>query len=85
MSAIQVKTKKLPSGADAVELFVHNKKVGLVIKVDGGWLVPNRRKPVATVEQAAKQCLETAIGKHSNEIQKLRSILAAVLQPNDPS
>lgn len=82
MSALQAKRIKLPNGSDAVELFVHNQKIGLAIKANGGWLVPNKRKPVATVEEAAKQCLETAISKHSNEIQKLRSMLATVLRPD---
>ena len=82
MSNLVAKKMKWPNGDAAVELRVHNKTIGHATKVEGGWLVPGKRKPVATVEEAAKQCLDTAISQHSNEIAKLRSMLDTVLRPN---
>lgn len=81
MSGLITKNVTLPSGAAAVELFVHNQKIGLAVKAEGGWFVSGKRKPVPTLEEAAKQCLDKAISQHNNEITKLRRMLAAVLRP----
>ncbi len=82
MSKLEAREMKWPNGDAAVELRVHNQTIGHATKVDGGWLVQGKRNPVATVEEAAKQCLDKAISQHSNEIQKLRAMLATVLRPN---
>jgi hypothetical protein len=83
MSKLEAKKIKWPNGSETFELRVHNRRIGHAAKVAGGWLVDGKRKPVETIEQAAKQCLDKAISQHSNEIQKLRAMLATVLRPND--
>lgn len=82
MSGLEVKERKFPSGEPAVELRVHNQTIGYATPVAGGWLVPGKRKPVSSFEEAAKQCLDKSISQHSNEIQKLRAMLATVLRSN---
>ena len=64
------------------ELHVHNKRIGHAQKLETGWLVFGRKKPVGTLEEAAKQCLDKAMIQHRNEIEKLRAMLATVLGHN---
>ena len=64
------------------ELYVHNQRIGHATKVGEEWLVFGKRKPVKTLAEAAKQCIEKKLSEHSNEIQKLRAMLATVLKPN---
>ena len=80
MSKFEVKKIKFPNGEDGVELFVHNKKIGIAKKVDGGYLVSGKRNIVSTAEEAAKQCIDKQLSQHANEIAKLRAMLSEVLK-----
>lgn len=71
-----------PSSPGTYELRVHNKRIGHAAKVEDGWLVFGKRKPAPSLEMAAKQCIDKQISQHSNEIQKLRAMLATVLSHN---
>jgi hypothetical protein len=79
MSNLQETECAYPNGDLYVVLSVHNKRIGSVTKLDGGYLAQGRRKPVATVDEAAKQLIDSEISKHHNEIQALRAMLATVL------
>jgi len=78
----KLEAKEWPHSPGMYELHVHNKRIGHAQKLEGGWLVFNKRKPVATLEEAAKQCLDKAMSRHRNEIEKLRAMLATVLSSN---
>ena len=78
----KLEAKEWPNSPGTFELRVHNQRIGHATKVGDEWLVFNKRKPVATMEDAAKQCIDKQISQHSNEIQKLRAMLATVLRPN---
>lgn len=82
MSKLVSTERTSPNGEKYLELKVHNQIIGSARKVDDGYLVPGRKKPVATLKDAAKQCLDKQISRHSNEIQKLRGMLATVLSGN---
>lgn len=68
-----------PNGDKYIELKVHNQVIGSAREVEGGYLATGRKKPVATLKEAAKQCLDKQISMHSNEIQKLRGMMAMAL------
>jgi len=80
MSDLVKKECKYPNGSSYVELWVHNRCIGSAIDVPGGWLVTGRRKPVPTLREAAKQCLDKRISELHNEIGKCRVMLATVLR-----
>lgn len=82
MSALQAVEKTYPSGAKYFELRLHNRVIGSAVHAEGGFLTTGKRKPVATLELAAKQCLDTAISQHSNEIEKLRQMMSTLLRLN---
>lgn len=56
--ALTTTEKKYPNGSPYIELSVSKIVIGSVTKVEGGYLIPNKRKPVATLDEAAKLCLD---------------------------
>lgn len=80
MAALTTTELTYPNGSKYLQLAVHTHPIGAVTVVDGGYLTQGRRKPVKTLEEAAKQCLDASMNHHANEIQKLRKMLNAVLQ-----
>ena len=78
MSNLVANDYEWPSGQLGVQLVVHSHVIGYAALVDGGYLVQGKRKPVATISAAAKQCLYAQINAHHNEIEKLRKMLTAL-------
>ncbi len=79
MSNIRTVLYSFKGPTEYFELLVRNKSIGIVEKVEAGWLVVGHRKPVATVEEAAKQLIDRKMSQHKNEIDKLRAMLAEAL------
>lgn len=80
MSGLKTIERTYPNGAKYFELHIHNQAIGTADVVDGGYLARGRRKPVATLEAAAKQCLDAAISEQENQANKLRGMLATLLK-----
>jgi len=76
----RLESREWPNSPGTFELQVHNQRIGLANKVGDKWLVFGKRKPVATLEEAAKQCIDRMMSQHNNEIIKLRSMLNTVLR-----
>ena len=72
--------KTYPSGAEYYEMRIGKDLIGYAQIVDGGFLAPNRRKPVATLKEAAKQALNTNMNVCMAEHDRLRKMLGRVLR-----
>jgi len=79
-SELRTEEGTYPNGTKYLNLIVHNQVIGTATKVEGGYLTFGRRKPVATLQEAAKQCIDSKMSQHRNEIEKLRDMLHAVLR-----
>jgi hypothetical protein len=78
---VNVLVKKYPTGREYLEFSIHNHVIGNAEKVDGGFLVWGKRKPRATVDEAAKQMIDDHLSRLANETEKYRKMLHKLLRP----
>lgn len=76
---LAVLEKLYPNGTPYLELSVSKIVIGSVTRVDGGYLIPNKRKPVASLDEAAKQCLDNKM----NACMKEHAMWSKLLQQID--
>ena len=57
--SFSAKKKTYPNNDKYYELNVNGQIVGLATEVDGGYLAQRRRKPVPSLKDAARQCIES--------------------------
>ena len=70
--------KKYPNGTEYQCLSVCGDVIGIADIVPGGFLVTGRRKPVATLKEAAKQLISSKINKCEKELYKLKMLEKAI-------
>ena len=76
---LEVESKVYPNGDTYFLLSINGEDIGTVTEVDGGFLAHGRRKPVATITEAAKQLLDAKMNRCMKEHERLRKLLANVL------
>ncbi len=68
-----------PNDTDYLELLVNGNPIGSAVRVEGGYLARWRKKPVKTLKEAAKQCLDSKMNDLMKEHERLRKLLGIVL------
>lgn len=76
--AFTVQKKTFPNGDHYLELSVGDTRLGMVTEVEGGYLASGRKKPVATLDQAAKQCIQRKINAAKRELAFWEDALACL-------
>lgn len=80
MSVFEMKHHQFPTGKTYVRFTINGEGVGLAYVVKGGYLGHNKRKPVPTMEEAARQFLVSAVKRKRKELAQFEAALAE-LQP----
>ena len=62
-----------------VQFWIGKEHIGNAEKIDGGYLVQNTRKPVATIQEAAKQMIDAKMSRLENEKAMYHKLLQRVL------
>lgn len=68
-----------PNGSYYIMMTIGKDIIGTAAEVPEGWLVPGRRKPVDSLEDAAKQCLDRRMNACMAEHERLLKLLGKVL------
>ena len=71
-----VEEKKYPNGDSYFEIRVGKEIVGTAIEVSDGYLAQGRKKPVSSLKEAGKQCLD----KRMNDCMKEHAHLQILFQ-----
>lgn len=71
--------KQYPSGDEFYELRVGGVVIGGADPVDGGYLAFGRKKPVSSLKEAGKQCLDAKMNACMKEHAKLQRLLQRLL------
>ena len=69
-----------PSGEEYYKLFVGKHQIGTAQIVPNGYLALGRRKAVATLKEAGKQCLDSSMNKCMKKHSELRRLLQRLLK-----
>ena len=79
--SITVEKKKYPSGAEYYDLSVNGVSIGSVVDAENNkYLARGRRKPVDTLNEAAKQLLDSSMNDCMKEHDRWRKLLGIVLR-----
>jgi len=74
-----IEIKPLGERGSHVMFYIGKEHIGNAEKIDGGYLVQNKRKPVATVKEAAKQMIDTKMNYFQCEKNRYHKLLQRVL------
>jgi len=75
---ITCETLPYPNGTKYIRIRNECLQLGHVQIVTGGYLAPNKRKPVATIQEAVRQIITGRIDSNKKEIERLSRLLPEI-------
>ena len=78
-----IEIKPINCRGNHVQFWIGKEHIGNAEMIDGGYLVQNKRKPVATIQEAAKQMIDSKMNYFQCEKNRYHKLLQRILIGKD--